>query len=58
MSTPISVNPAVTGLIMIRLFNFRWLLLISGQKNPVRYKLYRYACGRDQRLEEFCGAPQ
>ena len=22
------------------------------QKNPVRYKFYRYSCGRDQRLEE------
>ncbi len=21
-------------------------------KNPVRYKFYRYRCGRDQRLEE------
>ena len=25
------------------------------QKNPLRYKLYRYACGRDQRLEELWG---
>ena len=25
------------------------------QKNPVRYKLYRYNCGRDQRLEELWG---
>ncbi len=25
------------------------------QKNPVRYKFYRYACGRDQRLEELWG---
>lgn len=24
-------------------------------KNPVRYKLYRYRCGRDQRLEELWG---
>ena len=24
-------------------------------KNPVRYKLYRYSCGRDQRLEELWG---
>lgn len=24
-------------------------------KNPVRYKLYRYGCGRDQRLEELWG---
>ena len=23
-----------------------------SQKNPVRYKLYRYTCGRDQRLRE------
>ena len=29
-----------------------------AQKNPVRYKLYCYSCERDQRLEEFCGAPQ
>lgn len=28
------------------------------QKNPVRYKFYRYSCGRDQRLEELWGAPQ
>ncbi len=28
------------------------------QKNPVRYKYYRYSCGRDQRLEELWGAPQ
>ena len=26
-------------------------------KNPLRYKLYRYGCGRDQRLEELWGAP-
>ena len=25
------------------------------QKNPLRYKLYRYSCGRDQRLEELWG---
>ena len=25
------------------------------QKNPLRYKLYRYGCGRDQRLEELWG---
>ena len=25
------------------------------KKNPVRYKLYRYNCGRDQRLEELWG---
>jgi peptide-methionine (S)-S-oxide reductase len=25
------------------------------EKNPVRYKFYRYACGRDQRLEEVWG---
>lgn len=25
------------------------------QKNPVRYKYYRYRCGRDQRLEELWG---
>ena len=24
-------------------------------KNPVRYKLYRYNCGRDKRLEELWG---
>jgi peptide-methionine (S)-S-oxide reductase len=24
-------------------------------KNPVRYKFYRYKCGRDQRLEELWG---
>ena len=28
------------------------------QKNPVRYKYYRYSCGRDQRLEQLWGAPQ
>ena len=27
------------------------------RKNPVRYKLYRYQCGRDQRLEELWGKP-
>lgn len=26
------------------------------QKNPLRYKYYRYACGRDQRLEEIWGS--
>jgi peptide-methionine (S)-S-oxide reductase len=25
------------------------------EKNPVRYKLYRYRCGRDQRLDELWG---
>lgn len=25
------------------------------QKNPLRYKYYRYACGRDKRLEELWG---
>ena len=25
------------------------------QKNPVRYKYYRYSCGRDKRLEELWG---
>ena len=25
-------------------------------KNPVRYKFYRYSCGRDQRLEELWGS--
>jgi peptide-methionine (S)-S-oxide reductase len=25
------------------------------QKNPLRYKFYRYGCGRDQRLEELWG---
>ncbi len=25
------------------------------QKNPLRYKYYRFACGRDQRLEELWG---
>jgi peptide-methionine (S)-S-oxide reductase len=27
------------------------------KKNPVRYKLYRYRCGRDQRLQELWGDP-
>jgi peptide-methionine (S)-S-oxide reductase len=27
------------------------------KKNPVRYKFYRFSCGRDQRLEELWGAP-
>ena len=26
-------------------------------KNPVRYKFYRYGCGRDKRLEELWGIP-
>lgn len=26
------------------------------EKNPIRYKLYRYGCGRDARLEELWGA--
>jgi len=26
------------------------------EKNPVRYKFYRYSCGRDARLEELWGA--
>jgi peptide-methionine (S)-S-oxide reductase len=26
------------------------------QKNPVRYKFYRYNCGRDQRLEQLWGS--
>jgi peptide-methionine (S)-S-oxide reductase len=26
-------------------------------KNPLRYKYYRYGCGRDQRLEELWGPP-
>ena len=26
------------------------------RKNPLRYKFYRYTCGRDQRLEEIWGA--
>ena len=26
------------------------------RKNPVRYKFYRYSCGRDKRLEELWGA--
>ncbi len=25
------------------------------QKNPIRYKFYRYSCGRDQRLQELWG---
>ncbi len=25
------------------------------QKNPIRYKFYRYSCGRDQRLEQLWG---
>jgi peptide-methionine (S)-S-oxide reductase len=25
------------------------------QKNPIRYKFYRYSCGRDQRLKELWG---
>ncbi|MGB0513712.1 MAG: peptide-methionine (S)-S-oxide reductase MsrA [Wenzhouxiangellaceae bacterium] len=27
------------------------------QKNPVRYKYYRWSCGRDQRLEQLWGDP-
>jgi peptide-methionine (S)-S-oxide reductase len=27
-------------------------------KNPVRYKYYRYRCGRDQRLKDLWGAPK
>ncbi|MGD2052608.1 MAG: peptide-methionine (S)-S-oxide reductase MsrA [Gammaproteobacteria bacterium] len=27
------------------------------RKNPLRYKYYRYACGRDQRLEKLWDAP-
>jgi peptide-methionine (S)-S-oxide reductase len=27
------------------------------RKNPVRYKYYRYSCGRDRRLEELWGKP-
>lgn len=27
------------------------------EKNPVRYKFYRYGCGRDQRLETLWGKP-
>jgi len=27
-------------------------------KNPLRYKYYRFACGRDSRLEELWGAPK
>ncbi len=26
------------------------------KKNPIRYKLYRYGCGRDRRLEQIWGA--
>jgi peptide-methionine (S)-S-oxide reductase len=26
-------------------------------KNPIRYKFYRFSCGRDARLEELWGAP-
>lgn len=28
------------------------------QKNPLRYKYYRFACGRDQRLQELWGSKQ
>ncbi len=28
------------------------------KKNPIRYKFYRWNCGRDQRLEEIWGAKQ
>jgi peptide-methionine (S)-S-oxide reductase len=27
------------------------------RKNPIRYKWYRYSCGRDQRLQELWGQP-
>jgi len=27
------------------------------KKNPIRYKFYRYSCGRDQRLKEIWGGP-
>jgi peptide-methionine (S)-S-oxide reductase len=27
------------------------------KKNPIRYKFYRYNCGRDQRLQELWGTP-
>ena len=27
------------------------------RKNPVRYKFYRFSCGRDQRLKELWGGP-
>ncbi|TVQ36741.1 MAG: peptide-methionine (S)-S-oxide reductase, partial [Wenzhouxiangella sp.] len=26
-------------------------------KNPVRYRYYRWRCGRDQRLEQLWGTP-
>jgi peptide-methionine (S)-S-oxide reductase len=28
------------------------------KKNPVRYKFYRYGCGRDKRLQELWGEPE
>ena len=28
------------------------------QRNPVRYRFYRYSCGRDARLEQLWGLPQ
>lgn len=28
------------------------------EKNPIRYKYYRYGCGRDQRLEQIWGTSQ
>ena len=28
------------------------------EKNPVRYRYYRYSCGRDQRLDELWGKPK
>lgn len=28
------------------------------QKNPFRYKFYRYGCGRDSRLQQLWGAPE
>jgi peptide-methionine (S)-S-oxide reductase len=27
------------------------------KKNPIRYKFYKYNCGRAQRLEELWGPP-
>jgi peptide-methionine (S)-S-oxide reductase len=26
------------------------------KKNPIRYKIYRYGCGRDKRLQELWGS--
>ena len=28
------------------------------EKNPIRYRYYRYGCGRDKRLKELWGAPE